>query len=386
MEEPIYLDHNATTPLDKRVLEKMLPFFCEIYGNASSIDHFHGLKARNAVNSARENIAKVLKCRKDNEILFTSGATESNNLALIGAFRKFRDKGNHIVSSKIEHPAVLETLKYLQSEGAEVTLIPVDHQGVVDLDALKMAIKKETILISVMFANNDIGTIQPVKEIGELAKSKGIIFHTDAAQAAGHEKINVYEMNVDLLSFSAHKFYGPKGVGGLFVRSYSPLIKLSPTSFGGGQEKGMRSGTLNVPGIVGTAEALTLANKEMDADNQRLRELSSIICKSLKQVVPDIKLNGHPQSRLSHNLNFTIPGIEAKALIHLLKNKLSFSAGSACSTTKVEPSHVLKAIGLTDDETFQTVRLGLGKSTHNAQEIADILIGGIQQLRSELSL
>jgi cysteine desulfurase len=381
MEEPIYLDHNATTPVDKRVLEKMLPYFCEMYGNASSIDHIHGLKAKEAVNNARENIAKVLGCRKESEILFTSGATESNNLALIGAFRKFRGKGNHIISSAIEHPAVQDTLKYLESEGAEVTLLPVDSHGVIDMQALEKTIKKETILISVMFANNEIGTIQPVKEIGNLAKTKGIIFHTDAAQVVGHEKVNAYDMNIDLLSFSAHKFYGPKGIGGLFVRSYSPLIKLSPISFGGGHERGMRPGTLNVPAIVGMAEALTLANKEMVSEKRKLREMADTIYSRLKDAIPDIKLNGHPQDRLAHNLSLTIPGVEAKALIHCLKSKLSFSAGSACSTTKVEPSHVLKAIGLTDDETFQTIRLGLGRFTQDAKKIAGILIDGIQQLR-----
>lgn len=382
MDEPIYLDHNATTPVDRRVLEKMLPYFCEIYGNASSIDHLYGLRAKEAVNSARELIAKGLGCRKESEILFTSGATESINLALIGTFRRFRDNGNHIISSVIEHPAVHDTLTYLQGEGAEITLIPVDRDGVIDLQALEKAIKRETILISVMFANNEIGTIQPIREIGTLAKSKGVIFHTDAAQAVGHEMISVYDMNIDLLSFSAHKFYGPKGIGGLFVRSYAPLIKLTPISFGGGHEKGLRAGTLNVPGIVGMAEALSLANKEITADNSRLRETADDIYRRLNQAFPDIKLNGHPQNRLAHNLSLTIPGVEAKAVIHLLKNKLSFSSGSACSTTKVEPSHVLKAIGLTDDETFQTIRLGLGRYTQNPHKIADILIDGIRQLKS----
>lgn len=359
----------------------MLPYFCEIYGNAASIDHFHGNKAKQAVDESRQTIAKILGCRKESEVVFTSGATESNNLALIGAFRRFRDKGNHIISSAIEHPAVLDTLNYLQSEGAEITLLPVDSDGVVDLETLEKAIKKETILISVMFANNEIGTIQPIEEIGALAKTKGIIFHTDAAQAVGHEKINVYDMNIDLLSFSAHKFYGPKGVGGLFVRSYSPLIKLSPISFGGGHEKGMRSGTLNVPGIVGMSEALYLANKELKGENRRLRDAANLICQLLQQTFPDIKLNGHPQNRLAHNLSLTIPGVEAKALIHLVKNKLSFSAGSACSTIKVEPSHVLKAIGLSDDETFQTIRLGVGRSTLDAKGIAGILVDSISQLK-----
>jgi cysteine desulfurase len=381
MEVPIYLDHNATTPVDKRVLEKMLPYFCEVYGNASSIDHLYGVRAKDAVNSGRESIASGLGCRKESEIVFTSGATESINLALIGAFRRFRDKGNHIISTAIEHPAVLDTLNYLRGEGAEITLLPVDCNGVVDLETLEKAIKNETILISVMIANNEIGTIQPIKEIGAMAKSKGIIFHTDATQAVGHEKINVYDMNIDILSFSAHKFYGPKGVGGLFVRSYSPLIKLNPISFGGGHEKGMRSGTLNVPGIVGMAEALSLSIKEMSGENSRLKVAAGLICQRLQKAFPDIKLNGHPQNRLAHNLSLTIPGVEAKALIHLLKNKLSFSAGSACTSIKVEPSHVLKAIGLSDDETFQTIRIGLGRLTQNAAGIANILIDGIGKFK-----
>ncbi|HIJ89090.1 MAG TPA: cysteine desulfurase [Desulfuromonadales bacterium] len=385
MEKPIYLDHNATTPVDRRVLEKMLPYFCEVYGNAASIDHLHGNKAKQAVEEARQAIAKSLGCRKESEIVFTSGATESNNLALIGAFRRFRDKGTHIIATAIEHPAVLDTLNYLQSEGAEITLLPVDSDGIVNLDALEKAIKQDTILISVMFANNEIGTIQPVKELGALAKSKGIIFHTDAAQAVGHEKINVYDMNIDLLSFSAHKFYGPKGVGGLFVRSYSPLIKLNPISFGGGHEKGMRSGTLNVPGTVGMAEALSLANKEMKEENSRMHEAAILIYHQLQQKFPDIKLNGHQQNRLAHNLSLTIPGVEAKALIHLLKNRLSFSAGSACSTVKVAPSHVLKAIGLSDEESFQTIRLGLGRSTGDAEIVADTLVGGISHFLEKIN-
>jgi cysteine desulfurase len=381
MEGPIYLDHNATTPVDRRVLEKMLPYFCDVYGNASSIDHLYGYKAKQAVDEARQSIAKLLGCRKGSEIIFTSGATEANNLALVGTFRRLQGKGNHIIASAIEHPAVLDTLKYLEREGAEVTLLPVDSYGVVDLGVLQKAIKKETILISVMFANNEIGTIQPIREIGAVAKAEGVLFHVDAAQAVGHEKINVYDMNIDLLSFSAHKFYGPKGIGGLFVRSYSPLIRLNAVSFGGGHEKGMRPGTLNVPGIVGMAEALSLANKEMSTENLKLKEMSDTIYNQLKEAIPDIKLNGHPHTRLAHNLSLTIPGIEAKALIHLLKNKLSFSAGSACSTTKVEPSHVLKAIGLSEDETFQTIRIGLGRDSLGTQGIAGILIDGIQQLR-----
>jgi cysteine desulfurase len=382
MAKPIYLDHNATTPLDKRVLEKMIPYFSEIFGNASSIDHLHGHHAKQAVQKAREDIAKILGCRKNNEIIFTSGATESNNLALIGTFRKYRNKGNHIISSAIEHPCVLDTLEFLKSEGAEVTLLPVDKYGFVSINDLEKSIRDDTILISIMFANNEIGTIEPIKEIGQIAKSNNIMFHTDAAQAVGHIKVDVYEMNVDMLSFSAHKFYGPKGVGGLFVRTYSPFIKLSPISFGGGHERGMRSGTLNVPGIVGMAEALNIASKEMDKENKTDSKLTKSILTKLKQTFPDIKLNGDQNNRLPHNLNITIPGVENKALIHILKDKLSFSTGSACTTTKVKPSHVLKAIGLSDDETFQTIRIGVGRKTKE-DGTAEILVEGIENLKNK---
>jgi cysteine desulfurase len=341
----------------------MIPYFSEVYGNASSIDHLHGHHAKQAVQKAREDIAKNLGCRKDNEIIFTSGATESNNLALIGTFRKYKGKGNHIISSAIEHPCVLDTLEFLKAEGADVTLLPVDKYGFISINELKDSIRDDTILISIMFANNEIGTIEPISEIGEIAKTNNILFHTDAAQAVGHIKVNVYEMNVDLLSFSAHKFYGPKGMGGLFVRSYSPFIKLNPISYGGGHERGMRSGTLNVPGIVGMAEALNIASKEMDKENKKDCKLTKNILTKLQQSFPGIKLNGDQNNRLPHNLNITIPGVENKALVHILKDKLSFSTGSACTTTKVKPSHVLKAIGLSDEETFQTIRLGVGRFT-----------------------
>ena len=381
MDSPVYLDYNATTPLDARVLAKMLPYFTETYGNASSIDHIHGHSAKNAVDKARKNVAKLLGCRKDNEIIFTSGATESNNLALMGAFRKYRANGNHIISSSIEHPCVLETLEYLKSEGADVTLLPVDKFGLIDVSELNKVIRKETILISIMFANNEIGTIEPIKEIGEIARDKKIIFHTDAAQAVGHMKIDVYDLNIDLMSFSAHKFYGPKGVGGLFVRSFSPFIKLSPVLFGGGHERGVRPGTLNVTGIVGISEALNVAALEMDNENEIFREMAMNLFNKLRDAFPDIELNGHPERRLSHNLNLTIPGIENKALINILKNKLSVSTGSACTTIKVKPSHVLKAIGLTDDEAFQSIRIAFGRLVKEAG-IAEAFIDGISQLKS----
>ena len=384
MAEPIYLDHNATTPLDKRVLEKMIPYFSEVYGNASSIDHLHGHQAKQAVQKAREDITKILGCRKNNEIVFTSGATESNNLALIGTFRKYKDKGNHIISTAIEHPCILDTLEFLKAEGAEVTLLPVDKYGFISINDLEDSIRDDTILISIMFANNEIGTIEPIGEIGRIAKTNNILFHTDAAQAVGHIKVDVYEMNVDLLSFSAHKFYGPKGVGGLFVRSYSPFIKLKPISFGGGHERGMRSGTLNVPGIVGMAEALKIASKEMDKENKKDRKLTKNILTKLKQSFPDIKLNGDQKNRLPHNLNITIPGVENKALIHILKNKLSFSTGSACTTTKVKPSHVIIALGFDEERAYSSVRFGIGRfTTEDEVDITiDVITKAIIKLRN----
>lgn len=382
MADPHYLDHHATTPLDERVLAKMLPYFTEIYGNPSSIDHLHGHRAKTAVDTARQSIAKHLGCRKENEIIFTSGATEANNLALQGAFRKLRSKGKHLIASAIEHPAVLDTLKALENAGAEVSYLPVDRHGVVDVTALEQAIRPDTIFISVMFANNEVGAIQPIKEIGTLAKAKGVLFHVDAAQAVGHEPVHVYDLDIDLLSFSAHKFYGPKGVGGLFVRSFAPMVRLDVVTYGGGQERGLRPGTLNVPGIVGMAAALELAVSEQKIERKRVGEVKAAIEGLLLAAFPEIKINGHPEDRLAHNLSLTIPGVEAKALIHVLKDKLSFSAGSACSTTKVQASHVLKAMGLSDDECFQTIRLGLGRSTQNPEEISAILLSGITSLKN----
>lgn len=382
----IYLDHHATTPLDKRVLEKMLPFFTDEFGNPASIDHQYGTEAKKAVDQARYDIARFLGCRKESEIIFTSGATESNNLAIIGAFRKYKDRGNHIISTEIEHPSVLDTLDYLKSEeNADITLIPVDKYGMINLSKLKDSINDTTILISVMFANNEIGTIQPIKEVGKMSKEKGILFHCDAAQAVGHEHVNVYEFGIDLLSFSAHKFYGPKGIGGLFIRSFSPMVRLTPIMYGGGHERGFRSGSLNVPGIVGMAEALKIAKKEMDIERERLRNLRDNVFRVLLNEFPDIGLNGHPENRLAHNLNITIPGVESKALMLKLKEKLSFSAGSACSTVRVKPSHVLKAIGLGENEVYQTIRLGFGRLNISDKNISGILLNGIKELKDTKS-
>lgn len=385
MSDGIYLDSHATTPLDPRVLEIMIPFFITEYGNPASIDHIHGNSAQKAVNNARSTISKIIGGRRDNEVIFTCGATESNNLALTGAFRRYKDKVKHIISTVIEHPCVLETLEYLKKyENAEVTLLPVDQYGQISISELELAIRKDTILISVMFANNEIGTIQPIREIGAIAKKHGIIFHCDAAQATGHEKIDVYDMNIDLMSFSAHKFYGPKGVGGLFVRSFNPMIRLEPIMHGGGQERGFRSGTINVPGVIGMAEALRLADSERDSNHERIGILRDKLYNALKSKFPQIRLNGHPQNRLTHNLNITIPGVEAKALMHSLRGKLSFSAGSACSTVKVKPSYVLLSIGLPEKEAFQTIRLGLGRQINEVDSIIELLSEAIMNFNGDI--
>lgn len=381
MSTGIYLDNHATTAVDPKVLEVMLPYFTVEYGNASSIDHIHGNTAKKAIDDARSTITKVIAGRRDTEIVFTFGATESNNLALVGGYRMLNGKGNHIISTVIEHPCILETLKYLEKkEGADVTLLEVDEFGMVSVDDFKAAIKNTTIMASIMFANNEVGTIQPIKELGAVAKENGVLFHTDAAQAAGHEKIDVYDMNIDLMSFSSHKFYGPKGIGGLFVRSFKPMVRLEPIIYGGGQERGFRSGTINVPGAVGMGKALEIADKERKIEKERLKECCNKIYNALSTEFCEIKLNGHSEQRLTHNLNITIPGVESKALMHFLRGKLSFSAGSACSTVKVKPSHVLLAIGRKEEETYQTIRLGLGRSITDEEvnETISLLRNGIK--------
>jgi len=354
------MDSHATTPVDPRVLNTMLPYFSEIFGNAGSIDHIYGAEAADAVKKSREQSAHILKADPE-EIVFTSGATESNNIAILGVAEHDSTKGDHIITCVTEHKAVLDTCKHLQKNGKSVTFLPVDKYGLVDPGQVEDAITDRTILISIMTANNEIGTIGPIKEIGKIAKDHDILFHTDAAQAVGHIPIDVKAMNIDLLSFSGHKIYGPKGIGGLYVRRSNPRVKLTPIIFGGGQEKGLRSGTLNVSGIVGLGKALSLAEKEMAKEEKRFRQWTTQMYNSFKDAYPSVMLNGHPTKRLAHNLNVCFPGIESKALIHLLRDDLSISAGSACTTTSVEPSHVLLAIGRTVEESHSAVRFGLGR-------------------------
>ena len=355
---PIYLDHHATTPVDPRVFETMTPYFTENFGNASSLDHPYGYDASIAVQKARETIANAIGANVA-EIIFTSGATESDNLALIGVMEKNKEKGNHLITCATEHKAILDTAHHLESLGYKVTFLPVDEFGQINLESLKEAITEQTILISIMAANNEIGTIADIAEIGKIAHENGVLFHTDAAQAVGHIPIDVQKMNIDLMSFSSHKIYGPKGIGALYVRSLSPRVKIDSIVYGGGQERNIRSGTLNVPGIVGFAKAIEIAQKEMEQENEKFKKWMNIMLAKLSEA--GAKLNGHPEKRLAHNLNVRFDGIESKAIINSVSKKIAISAGSACTTQEVEPSHVLLALGLSEDQTHSSIRVGCGR-------------------------
>lgn len=356
----IYLDHNATTPVDARVLEAMLPYFTEVFGNAASIDHEAGHEAKRAVDLAREQCARILNANDPKEIIFTSGATESDNIALFGVAEKYADKGDHIITCVTEHKAVLDCCKRLEQMGKQITYLPVDQFGIVDLNALRAAITPKTILISVMFANNEIGTIAPIQEIGAIAREHGVLFHTDAAQAVGHVPVDVEATHIDLLSFSAHKIYGPKGIGGLYVRRRNPRVKVAPVIYGGGHELGIRSGTLNVPGIVGMGKALAIARVEMRAEAEKYRQWTQMMFQQLRDELGSVELNGHPKQRLPHNLNVSIKGIESRSLIVQLKN-VAISTGSACTSASVEPSHVIMALGFGEERAHNAIRVGIGR-------------------------
>jgi cysteine desulfurase len=356
------MDSHATTPVDPRVLEVMLPFFTDNFGNASSIDHTYGVTANQAVEKAREQIAAVIKSKPE-EIFFTSGATESDNIALFGVSNRLSEKGDHIITCVTEHKAILESCIHLEKQGKKVTYLPVDEYGRVNPDDIQEAITDRTILISIMAANNEIGTLAPLLEIGKIALDHEILFHTDAAQAAGHIPLDAKKMHIDLMSMSGHKIYGPKGVGVLVIRGVNPKKSVTPLIFGGGHERGIRPGTLNVPGIVGMGAALDIANKEMKEENTRYRAWTNQMFTSFQEATDgNVKLNGHPTERLAHNLNVSFPGVESKALIHALRNDVAISTGSACATLHVEPSHVLRAIGLSDEMIHSAVRFGLGRN------------------------
>ncbi|RLC79944.1 MAG: IscS subfamily cysteine desulfurase [Chloroflexi bacterium] len=378
----IYLDYNATTPTDPRVVEVMLPYFTEEFGNAASIDHEYGRRAKQAVDRAREQIAATINARPD-EIIFTSGATESDNIALFGVASKYAGKGNHIITCVTEHKAVLDCCMHLEKTGKRVTYLPVNQYGLVDPDDVRQAITPETILISIMAANNEIGTLSPLQEIGAIAREHNILFHTDAAQAVGHIPIDVQAMNIDIMSLSAHKVYGPKGIGALCRRRSNPRVRLEPIIYGGGHERGIRSGTLNVPAIVGFGEALSIAQREMESETARFRDWTRRIYQRLGEEIDPVQLNGHPTQRLAHNLNLSIPGIESKALIVGLKG-VAISTGSACTSAKVEPSHVILALGFGEERAHSAIRIGVGRFNDSTQiDLAiDRITKTVRQLRA----
>ncbi len=384
VETPIYLDHHATTPVDEKIVEEMQPCFTENYGNPASEDHVFGANAKKAVNEARERISEAVNSRKE-EIIFTSGATESDNLAIRGAaeYAADHDKGNHIITSVTEHEAVIEVCESLEKQGFDITYLPVDEHGQIDPSDVEDAIRDNTLLISIMAANNEIGTIAPLKEIGKIAKSDEVFFHTDAVQALGYYPIDVEEMGIDLMSISAHKIYGPKGVGALYVRRRNPKVKLNPLIHGGGHERGWRSGTLNVPAIVGFGKAVQIADNSIEQRSTHADELTSYMWNRLSDELDDIVLNGHPENRLPNNLNISFTGVENKALVKNLQPDIAVSAGSACTTGKVEASHVLQSI--TDDENrwHNAIRFGLGKdNTRKEIEYAtDEVINAVNRLR-----
>lgn len=362
---PVYMDHHATTPVDPRVLEVMLPYFNERFGNAASIDHEYGAAAGQAVEKARCQIAGGINAQAD-EIIFTSGATEADNLALIGAMEHYASRGNHIITCATEHKAVLDTCHHLERRGCRVTYLPVDKYGLVDPDELRRAITPQTVLISIMAANNEVGTIAPIAEIGHIAREHEILFHTDATQSVGHIPVDVEAMNIDMLSMSAHKLYGPQGIGALYVRKRRPRVRLAPLLHGGGHERGMRSGTMNLPGIVGFGYAVELAIREIPREAERLKRLRDLLWTKLQAEIEGIELNGHLTKRLPHNLSIAIPGIESRSLLVQLKHDVALSTGSACTTAKVEPSHVLLALGFGAERAHSSFRFGLGLENNEA--------------------
>ncbi|MFQ5930934.1 MAG: IscS subfamily cysteine desulfurase [Nitrospiraceae bacterium] len=360
MKFPIYLDSHSTTPIDPRVLETMLPYFTEKFGNAASRNHAFGWEAEEAVETARKQIARLIHA-DPKELVFTSGATESDNLALKGVVEMYREKGDHIITSSTEHRAVLDTAKTLESKrGVKVTFLPVDKCGIVSPDDVRNAITDKTILISIMLANNEIGSINPIREIGKIAKEKGILFHCDATQGVGKIPVDVQEMGIDLMSFTAHKIYGPKGVGALYVRKKAPRVRIAPMIDGGGHERGMRSGTLPVPLVVGFGKACELCEQEMTAEARRLAAMRDRLEAGIMNGLDEVYLNGHPTQRLPHNLNVSFAYVEGESLLMGLK-EIALSSGSACTSATLEPSYVLRALGVGSDLAHSSIRFGLGR-------------------------
>ena len=381
---PIYLDNQATTRTDPRVVEAMLPYFTDIYGNAASRNHSFGWVAEEAVEKARAQVAKAIGATAK-EIIFTSGATESDNLAIKGIAEMYRERGNHIITQVTEHKAVLDTCKRLEKNGYQVTYLPVKADGIIDIEDLKRAITDKTILVSIMFANNEIGVIQPVEEIGKLCHERGVLFHTDGVQAVGKIPVDVNAMQIDSLSLSGHKLYGPKGVGALYVRRRNPRVQISEQINGGGHERGMRSGTLNVPGIVGLGKACELAMEEMESETKRLTALRDRLKARLESKLDYVHVNGSMEHRLPNNLNMSFVYVEGESLLMGI-NDVAVSSGSACTSATLEPSYVLKALGLGDDVAHSSIRFGLGRFNTEAEVdyVADKIIDVVQKLR-ELS-
>jgi len=373
---PIYLDNHATTPVDPRVLEAMLPFFTHRFGNAASRNHSFGWAAEEAVENARAQVARLINA-SPKEIVFTSGATEANNLALKGAAEAYRDKGNHIITQVTEHKAVLDTCKRLEKSGFEVTYLPVDHSGLINPNELRRAIRPKTILISIMYANNEIGVIQPVAEIGRIAKEKNILFHVDAVQAIGKVPVNVDAENIDLLAITAHKLYGPKGAGALYVRRRNPRVQIAALLDGGGHERGMRSGTLNVPGIVGLGKACELCQAEMAAESLRLQALRDRLKDGLEAKLDGVSINGSMAHRLPHNLNMSFAEVDGESLMMGI-NDVAVSSGSACTSANLEPSYVLSALGVSEDLAHSSIRFGLGR--FNTAEEVDYVIDRVAEV------
>ena len=378
---PIYMDYQATTPVDPRVLETMLPYFTEMFGNAASRNHPFGWKAEEAVERARQQIADLVGANAK-EIVFTSGATESDNLAIKGVAQMYRDKGDHLITAVTEHKAVIDTCKRLEKEGFRVTYLPVRKDGLIDLDRLREAITDKTILVSIMAANNEIGVLQPIAEIGAITRERGVLFHTDAVQLAGKLPLNVNDAKVDLASLSAHKMYGPKGVGALFVRRRSPRVLCAPIIDGGGHERGMRSGTLNVTGIVGMGKAAEICQQEMPQERARIAGLRDSLNRQLHEGLDEIYINGSMEHRLPNNLNISFAYVEGESLLMGI-NDVAVSSGSACTSASLEPSYVLKALGTGDDLAHSSIRFGLGR--FNTQEevdyVAQKLVSVVSRLR-----
>ncbi|MEP7119901.1 MAG: IscS subfamily cysteine desulfurase [Byssovorax sp.] len=379
---PIYMDYHATTPVDPRVLDAMLPYFNEKFGNAASRSHIYGWTAEEAVSTSREKIAALIGASNPKEIVFTSGATEADNMALKGVAEFYKDKGNHIITTVIEHKAILDTCKRLEKEGFTVTYLPVDTKGMVSAESVEKAITDKTILVSVMLANNEVGTVQPIAEIGKITRARGVLFHSDAVQGIGKVPFNVESMNVDLASITAHKMYGPKGIGALYVRRSKPRVRITAQMDGGGHEFGMRSGTLNVPGIVGFGRAAELMIAEGAEEAKRLIGLRDHLYKRLTTALESVNLNGSWEHRLPGNLNVSFSFVEGEAMLMAIKD-VCVSSGSACTSASLEPSYVLHAMGIGDDLAHSSIRFGLGRfnTLEEVDFVADLVISKVNGLR-----